>query len=97
MALQAVVPPGVRRPQAVSGGATMATEAIVSQPCRMRYDWRSNVEIFGLTVATRSPWPWLMSITLAGSGAALCRFTYRRVGQAWRTANAIVTEQTSKI
>jgi branched-chain amino acid transport system permease protein len=60
-------------------------------------DWRSNVEIFGLTVATRSPWPWLMSMTLAASGAALCRFTYRRVGQAWRTANAIVTEQTSKI
>lgn len=58
-------------------------------------NWQSNFEILGLTVATRSPWPWLMSVTLAGSGAALCRVAYRRVGQAWRATNAIVAEQTS--
>ena len=58
-------------------------------------NWQSNFEILGLTVATRSPWPWLMSVTLAGRGAALCRVAYRRVGQAWRATNAIVAEQTS--
>ena len=50
--------------------------------------WRSDVEIFGLTVAARSPWPWLISTAMAGSGAALCRVAYRRAGQAWRAANA---------
>jgi hypothetical protein len=57
--------------------------------------WQSDFEFLGLTVATRSPWPWLMGVTLAGSGAALCRVAYRRVGQVWRATNAIVAEQTS--
>jgi len=58
-------------------------------------DWKSSVEIFGLSVATHSPWPWLISMALAGSGAILCRVAYRRVGQAWHSTNAIVAEQTS--
>ena len=56
-------------------------------------DWKSSVDIFGLTVPTHSPWPWLISMALAGSGAILCRVAYRRVGQAWRTTNAIAAEQ----
>ncbi len=52
--------------------------------------WRTHAEIFGLTVAARSPWPWLISAAMTGSGAALCRAAYRWAAQAWRAANASV-------
>lgn len=58
---------------------------------RNALSWQSNIAIFGLTVAARSPWPWLISTAMAGSGAALCRVAYRWAGQAWRAANTSVT------
>ncbi len=57
--------------------------------------WQDSAEIFGLTVAARSPWPWLTSIALAAVGAVLCRITYRWVGHAWHAANSTVSESRS--
>jgi branched-chain amino acid transport system permease protein len=59
---------------------------------RNAVSWQNNIEFLGLAVPARSPWPWLVSLAMAGSGFALCRATYRWAGRAWRTANATASE-----
>ena len=60
---------------------------------RHSQSWQSNIELFGIAVHARSVWPWLASAAMAVCGSALCRFTYPRTAQAWRTTNTAIAER----